>query len=163
VQLDRFRNIKGLKTKRVTGDASALAVFVAAITVASVLMVLQPLDDLALPSPVCQMEVGALAIVFVASIPASQPIRDSLNEHVPSIFRLLRRRVELPTAVRALSLLLVLMGSFVFAFWATADVLGGYNGFGWSFATHPLLSAVYDTTGLHYIESQYMGNFRAVG
>jgi hypothetical protein len=38
------------------------------------------------------------------------------------------------------------VGFFAFAFWATADVLGGDNDFGYSFFAHPILSMIYNNT-----------------
>jgi hypothetical protein len=106
----------------------------------------QPLDSLAVPTPVCKEEIEAVTAVFLAFVAVMQPIEDSLERSRSPILRLLRLRVEAPTPVRVLALVAFFVGFFAFAFWATADVLGGDNGFGYSFFAHPVLSKIYDDT-----------------
>src|SRR5208282_2992557 len=67
--------------------------------------------------------------------------------------------VRLPTAAKAVAAAIFVVGFFVFAFWSIADVLGGYDGYGYSFAHYPILQAIYsDFVGRSpYISSEDKG------
>jgi hypothetical protein len=61
----------------------------------------------------------------------------------------LKREVKLPGPVRALAILTMLGGLFVFAFWATVDLLSGYHSFpAYAFSSYPLTFAIYKSIGL---------------
>lgn len=145
-------------------NASVGGVLIVAFVVASLLGIFllaqaQPLDPLATPTPICMKEIVVVVAIFLVLVSAMQPIRDSLDRSRSSISRFLRLRVEPPRAIRAVAVVLFVGGSFAFAFWATADVLGGYNGYGYSFDMHPILPEIYNSTiGLiPYINSRDKG------
>jgi len=100
----------------------------------------------------------ACYIAFVSLVLTGAPVRAVLGPRLKSASGLLDRRVSLPAAARAAALPTVLVGTFVFAFWATVDLLGGYNGDRWSFAQHPYLQVVYDLAGLRYLGSWDVGS-----
>jgi hypothetical protein len=118
-----------------------------------------PLDSLATPTPICMKEIAVVVAIFLILVSAMQPIRDVLDRSRSPISRFLRHGVELPRPIRVVAVVLLVGGFFAFAFWATADVLGGYNGYGYSFAVHPILRQIYDNTiGLvPYISSRDKG------
>ncbi|MDA4117731.1 MAG: hypothetical protein OK455_05245 [Thaumarchaeota archaeon] len=119
----------------------------------------QPLDSLATPTKVSKEEIEAVAAIFLVWVAVLQPARDALDRSKSSISRLLRIKVDLPRSIRAIALALLIFGSFAFAFWSIADVLGGYNGYGYSFSTYPILPLIYhNTIGLvPYLSSQDKG------
>jgi hypothetical protein len=106
-------------------------------------------DVIATPTPVSIGEMGAIAEAFLLWVIAGDPIRNALDRRNPSVWRLLRLKTDLPMAIRGAALAMFVAGSLAFAFWAATDVLGGYKGYGYSFATHPLLRIIYyNTIGL---------------
>ncbi len=132
---------------RVTADGALVAAFlVGSVFVARALALSQPLDPLATPTRVCVQEIEVVAAVFLASIAVMQPAKDAMAGSRSSVSRLMRLRVELPRPVRSAALVVFVGGSFAFAFWAIADVLGGYNGYGYSFSTYPVLALTYKST-----------------
>jgi hypothetical protein len=135
---------------KATVSGSLVAAFVLGLSLAVVALALsQPLDSLAMPTPVCKEEIEAVTAVFLAFVAVMQPAEDFVERSRSPILRLLRLRVEVPTPFLALALAAFFVGFFAFAFWATADVLGGDYGFGYSFLAHPVLSMIYsDTVGL---------------
>jgi hypothetical protein len=63
----------------------------------------------------------------------------------------------LPMMARVAALLFTLAVGFVFAFFATIDVLGGYNGPYSSLEAYPTLRTVYKLLGLSYSKSWNLG------
>ena len=138
--------------------AIAVGSLLAALVVYATLMVVRPPTGLAAPTSVFEVEAGVSLAVSVLLVLLAAPIRIFLGPRLGMVHRLLDRRIELPTAVRIVGFLAAIVGTLVFAFWATADVLGGYNGYRWSFATHPYLRTIYDTVGLNRLGSWDAGS-----
>jgi lysylphosphatidylglycerol synthetase-like protein (DUF2156 family) len=136
----------GMQVKVTPGDVVAVTFFVGAVFWVLTLMQEIPLDTLATPTPVSIVEMGAAVSVFVACVIVLQPAKEIIERSGSSISRLLRLRVELPRPVRVAALVLFVGGTFAFAFWSIADVLGGYNGYGYSFSTYPILQVIHNST-----------------
>jgi hypothetical protein len=136
----------GAQTKATAGGSLVAAFVLGSILVILVLARSQPLDSLARPTPVCKEEIEAVTAIFLAFVVVMQPAEDALARSRSPILSLLRFKVEPPTPVRVVALAAFFVGFFAFAFWATTDVLGGDNGFSYSFFVHPILSLVYDDT-----------------
>jgi len=136
---------------RVQIRANVRGLLVVAFVLGSMLVILalmlsQPLDALATPTPVCIEEIEVISAVFLAFVAVMQPAEDALERSGSPLSRLLRMKVEVPRPIRAVALITFVGGSFAFAFWATADVLGGYNGYSYSFFVHPVLLMIYNDT-----------------
>lgn len=136
----------GAQVEATAGGSLAVAFVLGSIIVILVLARSQPLDSLATPTRVCKEEIEAVTATFLAFMVVMQPAGDALAKSRSPILSLLRFRVEVPTPVRVVALAAFFVGFFAFAFWATVDVLGGDNGFGYSFFVHPILSLIYDNT-----------------
>ena len=118
-----------------------------------------PLDFLAVPTPLCDVEIAAISAFFLAYVARARPAKDALDGGKSSVSRLMRRKVGLPRPVRAAALALLAFGSFFFAFWAAADVIGGYRGYGYSFSAYGVFPSIYNhSIGLiPYISSRDNG------
>jgi hypothetical protein len=118
-----------------------------------------PLDSLAAPTTLCVEEIVAVSAVFLVFVAVMQPARDALERSESPITRLMRLRVKVPGPVRVAALGLFAFGSFFFAFWAAADVLGGYSGYSYSFSWYPIFPLIYNNTiGLvPYVSSRDKG------
>jgi len=101
-------------------------------------------DPVAAPTQVCIVEMVEVAGIFLAWVIFKQPAEEAIGKDNSSISRFLRLKVKPPIAVRGAAIVMFIAGSFGFAFWATADVLGRYKGYGYSFNTHPILRTIYD-------------------
>ncbi len=123
-----------------------VAFVVGAIYAILTLMQSVQLDYLATPTPICVEEIEAVTAIFLVSVIVMQPAEDALSRSKSSLSRLMRLKVKVPVAVRIVALALFVGGTFAFAFWSIADVLGGYNGYGYSFATHPILQLIHNST-----------------
>lgn len=88
---------------------------------------------------------------FVLLAVVWEPVRRSLAERLTRISHLLEGRIEVRGLARVTAVLAVVIGLFDFGFWATADVLGGYNGYGWSLAEHPYLREIYAANFLRFV------------
>ena len=75
-----------------------------------------------------------------------KPARDALGRNRSRLANLLREKIRLPVSVRAFALVILVFGCFGFAFWSIADVLGGYNGYGYSFSQYPILHTIHNST-----------------
>ena len=107
----------------------------------------QQRDPIAAPTPVSIVE--TVAVVFLEWVIMKEPLKEALDRSNSSTSRLLRQKIEFSWATRGAALVVFFGGSFGFAFWAAADVLGGPKGYGYSFKTHPILLLIYDhSTGL---------------
>jgi hypothetical protein len=138
-------------------DTVSAVVVVASIASSFVLLLLRPPVGLAAPTSICQTELVVISFLFLLSVALTRPAKGLLNKHIPSVSRFFERRVVLPTAARAVAFLVILTGSLIFAFWSVADVLGGYNGYGYSFSSYPLLRFIYKVVGLQYLRAWDVG------
>jgi hypothetical protein len=105
----------------------------------------------AAPTPEFWIEVDIALVLFSIFVAFMEPIRNLMNKKLPKVANFFQRRAKIPPALRILSVAIALIGIFVFGFWMIADVLGGLNGYGYSFSTHPYLPKIYDTFHLGYI------------
>lgn len=108
---------------------------------------------IASPTPDFWLEVDVGVALFSIYVVFMGPIRNLFDKKLPKITTFFQRKVRIPTALRIASLVVGIIGIFVFGFWMIADVLGGLNGYGYSFSTHPYLTTIYNTFGLNYISS----------
>ena len=147
------------RTKAAVGDVLPVAFVLGSVFVGLSLVRSQPLDSLATPTPTCIEEIGAIAILFLVWVAVMQPAKDAWDRSTSFFTRLLRKKVELSRPIRAAAFVLFAFGLFAFALWAVADVLGGYNGYDYSFSTYPTLALIYnDTIGLiPYLSSRDKG------
>lgn len=136
----------GVQVKATAGDVLVVTFFVGAIFWVLTLVQQIPLDALATPTPISMTEMEAVVGIFLVWVLVMQPAKDALEKRRSSISRLVRLKVELPRAVRVAALVVFVGGSFAFAFWSVADVLGGYNGYGYSFSTYPILQEIHNST-----------------
>jgi hypothetical protein len=142
-------------------DASAvyaLGVLTASIICSIFLLELRPPTGLALPSSVLQTEFGLTVSSFLLLVVAAQPVKDTLASRASSLSGLMNRKVCLSAPIRAICFLVIPVSFFLFAFWAVADLLGGYNGYGYSFSTRPFLPLIYDAVGLRFFSSWDVGD-----
>ena len=136
----------GAPVKVTAGGVLVVAFVAGAVIEIFGLLVAVPLDSLAKPTPLCEVEIAVLSALFLVYVAVMRPARDALDRSKSSASRLMRLKVEVPRPVRVLALALFVFGSFVFAFWASADVLGGYSGYNYSFSWYPILRLIYDNT-----------------
>jgi hypothetical protein len=142
-------------------DASAvcaLGTLAVSIVCSILLLELRPPTGLAAPSDVFQAELGLIIFLSLLLVAVAQPIRDAAAIRASSLVRFLDRRAGLSVPARLACSLVLLVGLFVFAFWAVADLLGGYNGYGYSFSMHPFLPVIYNDTGLWFFRSWDAGD-----
>jgi hypothetical protein len=143
------------------GGALATAFLVGAVIGVFVLIETVRLDSLATPTPFCEGEIAVVSALFVAYVvvTVTRRVKSTREGGKPSASMRPRLKVEFPGPVRALALALFIFGFFFFAFWAAADVLGGYNGYSYSFSLYPTLRLIYDNTiGLMpYVSSRDQG------
>jgi len=137
------------------GAVSAFAFLVASLVAILALTAVVPLDSLAAPNTFIGGELGLAAIAFLVIMAVSGRVRRSSWR--ASLFGFLDRRIRLPMVARVAALLLALVCGFVFAFFATIDVLGGYNGPYSSLEASPALRTVYNLLGLSYSKSWNVG------
>ena len=140
------RERMGAQTNASVGGVLIVAFVVGSIFAIFFLMQTVELDSLATPTSICWEEIEATVAIFLVAVAVMQPAKDAFDRSRSTVSRLLRMKVELPRPIRAVALVALICGSFGFAFWATADVLGGYNGYGYSFATHPILQLIHNST-----------------
>jgi hypothetical protein len=132
------------RTRTVIGGISVLAFLAGSLASAALLDLVQPLVGGAAPTTVCVTEMKVAVAIFLASIVLMEPARDALETRASSVAKLMRVKVHLPWPALVGCALVAAFGGFVFVFWSVADLLGGYNGYGFAFAHHPLLAAVYE-------------------
>jgi len=142
--------------KAVSGLIS-IVVLATSMVSSIVLLNLRPPTGLAAPSALSLTEVEVFALVFLLSVTIIDPLKNFLGRHLSSVYGLLQAKIELPVATRALALVMLGIGSFVFAFWSIADLLGGYSGYNYSFSAHPFLAMIYNIVGLRYIRTLEVG------
>jgi hypothetical protein len=135
---DRAKATRGGLLVSVFVEGAVLAILALAVAV--------PLDSIAAPTPLCEGEIAAVAAVFLVYIFARRPAGDALDRSSSSVSRPLRSKADVPSPLRAAALAIFVLGSFVFAFWATADVVGGYNGYNYIFFADPTFPMVYSHT-----------------
>jgi hypothetical protein len=70
----------------------------------------QPLDSLAMPTPVCKEEIEAVTAIFLAFVAAMQQAEGALARSGSPILSALRFRVELSTPVRVVALAAFFVG-----------------------------------------------------
>jgi hypothetical protein len=147
------------RLKTALGGVSVVAFLLGAMATAFVLTAVQPLVGLASPTPLSIDEIKAVALVFLASVALMEPAKAALRGRAEPLTSALHHQVRLPAAAKAVAVAVFVVGFFVFAFWSIADVLGGYNGYGYSFAQHPILQTIYnDFVGrIPYISSEDKG------
>lgn len=149
----------GARLRDNIGALLTLAFLEGAVVAALALWALVPLDSLAVPTALCEAEIGGALAVFLVLVLFWQPLTDALRRNNSRVSSLMRRRLDLPRPVRGAALALFAFGSFFFAFWAAADVLGGYSGYTYSFSWYPLFPLIYNhTIGLiPYLSSRDKG------
>jgi hypothetical protein len=136
----------------------ALGVLTASLICSIFLLELRPPTGLAAPSSVFQTEFGLTVSSFLLAVVVAQPVKDILASRTSSLSSLMNRKVSLSAPIRAICFLALLASFFLFAFWAVADLLGGYNGYNYSFSTHPLLPLIYHVIGLRFFGSWDVGD-----
>lgn len=133
------------------GSIAAALALGAALTACWVMLRLSPPTGLAAPSGYFQVELALGFVGFLIFLLLLEPLRTHGRDPNSNVGRFLRRTVTLSARLRVVVLLSVCISVFVFAFWSTVDVLGGYNGDRWSLAQHPILRMVYDLSGIRYL------------
>ena len=128
------------------GSLLVAAFFEGAVLSILALAVLVPLDIIAAPTLLCEGEIAVVAAIFLIYLLVRRQAEDALDKSNSSILRLLRSKVDVPTPLRAVALVLFVFGSFGFAFWAIADVVGGYNGYNFVFFFYPIFHSIYGYT-----------------
>jgi hypothetical protein len=136
----------------------ALGILAVSIVCSILLLELRPPTGLAAPSAVFRAELGLVILLSLLLVSVAQPVRDTVAIRASSLVGFLGRRVSLSVPARLACSLVLLVGLFVFSFWAVADLLGGYNGYGYSFSTHPFLPVIYSDTGLWLFRSWDAGD-----
>ena len=136
----------GSRIQATFGDILVVSFFVGAIFWMLTLIQAVPLDTLATPTPISMEEMVAVVAIFLVWCVVMQPAKDAMDRSRAPIARLTRLKVDLPGAIRVVALAVLVAGTFAFAFWSTADVLGGYNGYGYSFSTYPILQSIHNST-----------------
>lgn len=131
------------RTKTVLGGVSVVSFLLAALTFAALLDATRPMIGAAAPTLVCILEIKVAALAFFVSVLMMEPAKGMLVRRPSSAANAMRRSVRLPGPALVAAVVLVSLGLFVFAFWSIADVLGGYNGYGYAFAHYPTLGRVY--------------------
>ena len=134
----------GLQVKGDVAGAYALSFFVGSVFASLFLMTSVPLDSLATPTQLCQTELMLVALFFLASFAMAEPAKAALEHRASWVRRLLQLSLRLPAVVRAAAILLVVWGSFAYAFWTIGCVLGGYNGYTYAFRAYPFLALIYN-------------------
>ena len=122
------------------GSVFAAGFLLASLVAYEILLGACPPVGLAAPTRVFQAETEVCVGAFVLLAVVWEPVRRSLAERLTRISHLLEGRIEVRGLAWVTAVLAVVIGLFDFGFWATADVLGGYNGYGWSLAEHPYTS-----------------------
>ena len=117
---------------------AALAVLALAVTVR--------LDSIAVPSRLCEEEIVLVIALLLVYAVVRRPAGVALGRSNAPILELMRRKAHLPGPIRAAALALFIFGTFAFAFWAVADVVGGYNGYGYVFFWYPVFPSIYNHT-----------------
>jgi hypothetical protein len=133
----------------------ALVFLVASLVAVLAMTTVVPLDSLAFPNTFIGGELGLAAIAFLAIMAVSGRARRSSWR--ASIFGFLDRRIGLPIVAWVTTLAFTLACGFIFAFFATIDDLGGYNGPSSGLDAHPSLRTVYNLLGLGYFKSRDVG------
>jgi hypothetical protein len=110
---------------------------------------------LAAPTPDAWVEIKVSVIVFLFWVLFIEGIWRLSTKHLKSITNFLQRKVMLPVAVRVVLFLVALFSLFDFGFWISADVLGGLNGYGYSFRTYPILTVIENDSGLRYVDTAW--------
>src|SRR3984885_3828832 len=117
---------------------------------------LKPPVGLAKPTVVFWTELEVCLAFFLAFAILWYPLKRTLvGSH---IHRAMAWTSELPMSVRAATLVFTTICLVIFGFWTIADLLGGYNGYQYSFATHPMLSVVYNALDLRAFGSWDVGD-----
>jgi len=144
---------------KMTGEGVWAVAFVAGAAIGILaLLVTVPLDSLATPTLLCEAEIAVVSAVFLAYVAVKRLAKGTPNNE-SSVSKPVLLKVEVPRPVRVLALALVIFGSFFFAFWAAADVLGGYSGYNYSFYWYPIFPLIHDNTIalIPYISSRDQG------
>jgi hypothetical protein len=144
-----------------TTDEGRLAVAFVAVAVIGILalLVTVPLDPLATPTLLCGAEIAVVSAIFIVYVAVKRHAKSTPDSNVASLSKPVLLKVEVPRPARILALALFVFGLFFFAFWAAADVLGGYSGYNYSFNWYPIFPLIYNNTiGLiPYISSRDQG------
>lgn len=119
---------------------------VGALASVVILSVSVPLDSLATPTPLFITEMAVGTGLFLGVVAVMQPARRALERSGSPVVRAMRRKVVVGRPASAVAALMLAGGTFAFAFWALADVLGGYQGYNYAFARYLVLAKVYDGT-----------------
>jgi hypothetical protein len=149
----------GAPVKTTVAGALAIAFVAGAVTAILGLLVTVPLDSLSAPTPFCEVEIAVIFALFLVYLAATRRAKSTPDGKGSSVSRLMLRKVEVPRPARVLAFAVFIFGSFFFAFWAAADVLGGYSGYNYSFSLYPIFPMIYDNTIglLPYISSRDQG------
>lgn len=132
------------QTKALVGGLSVAGFVLVSFACLLALNWSQPPQGLAVPTPLCVAEVKALALIFLAGVTVLEPARQAIRTRGGGLHTVAEARAQLPPPAKVAALAAFAFATFVFAFWSVADVLGGYNGYGYSFAEHPVLADIYD-------------------
>ncbi len=109
---------------------------------------------LAAPTPDAWLEVKIALLIFLAGVLLIDPIKKLSQRYTKSVTWFFGLRIKVPFAIRLPLVVVAIFGFFVFGFWMAADVLGGLNGYGVSFDTHPILPKIYNA-----LDFNALGNF----
>lgn len=131
----------------------ALALLAALLLGCAAMLRASPPTGLASPTNLFLTETEAALLLFAILILTVAPLSALIRVRMSRLSRISEVSFELPLAVRAAAFSSAVLGMFGFLFWTTADVLGGYNGYGSSFAEHPYLRTIYDASGLRLLGS----------
>lgn len=131
------------QTKTVLGGLSVAGFVLVSFALVLQLNSSQPPEGLAVPTALCVAEVKALALAFLGAALVVDPARQALRSIGWGLHRPAEKPARLPLPAKVAALAAFAFGTFVFAFWSVADVLGGYNGYGYSFSQYPVLGDIY--------------------
>jgi hypothetical protein len=122
-----------------------------------------PPVGIAAPTPVFRVELQLCMASFLLFVIINSPVKVLVHgSSFASVLRLFSFRPVLPLTARVAGVLLAVAGLTVFGFWSVADLLGGYNGYHYSFAVHPFLRTAYGILHLGAFGSWDVGNEASV-
>lgn len=139
--------------RRAPGKSSILALCLLSGVTLGILAMLRisPPTGLATPTFTFVKEAQASLLIVASLAIVAAPLTAVVRQRLGRVSATLKRPLHLSKFVRGPAAMAFALGIFVFAFWAVADVLGGYNGYNSSFVAHPYLQKVLFASGLVYL------------
>lgn len=144
---------EGRRTGATKGSFLALSALCGLLIGALLMFQLQPPAGLAAPTGLFLEQTEVALSVFVLLAVGAGRVGSFLRHTMTRLARFMEKPRSSPLVGRFLAGGALAAGTFGFAFWAAADVLGGYNGYTVSFEEHPYLQAVFNASGMWYLHS----------